>query len=195
MTKVKSHISVSVDGFVAGPAAAQDNPVGTNGLRLHDWIFDNPNHENSSAIAAKRTTGAAIIGYNMYYEAIPHWDGTGPLGDDIPCFVLTEEGKVPQDAPKAFTFVTDGIESALTQAKAAAGDKDVWIGGGANTIRQYLKAGLLDELELHVVPILLGGGTSLFGELGEFIELNKVAVKDEPGVTHFTYSFKKAQKT
>lgn len=193
MAKVKSHISMSVDGFVAGPDASQDNPVGTNGLKLHDWIFDNPAAAGEAHPNAPHTsTGAAIIGYNMYYEAIPHWDGTGPLGDDIPCFVLTEEDKVPQDAPKAFTFVTDGIESALTQAKAAAGDKDVWIGGGANTIRQYLKAGLLDELKLHVVPILLGGGTSLFGELGEFMELNKVAVKDDPGVTHFTFRFKKA---
>lgn len=189
MTKVKSHISMSVDGFVAGPDASQDNPVGTNGLKLHNWIFDNPEGKNISSDALKRDTGAAIIGYNMYYEAIPHWDGTGPLGDDIPCFVLTEKDKVPRNAPKAFTFVTDGIESALTQAKAAAGDKDVWIGGGANTIQQYLKAGLLDELELHVVPILLGGGTSMFGELGEFMELHKVEVKDEPGVTHFTYRF------
>lgn len=192
MTKIKSHISVSVDGFVAGPNASQDNPVGTNGLRLHDWIFDNPNHENSGAVELKKDTGAVIIGFNMYYEAIPHWDNTGPLGDDIPCFVLTEESKMPQAAPAAFTFVTDGIESALEKAKAAAGDKDVWIGGGANTIQQYLKAGLLDELRLHVVPVLLGGGTSLFGELGKFMELDKTEVTDEPGVTHFTYRFEKA---
>lgn len=191
MTKVKSHISMSVDGYVAGPNASQDNPVGTNGLKLHDWMVDNPNEENWGADKLKRDTGAVIIGYNMYYEAIPHWDNTGPLGDDIPCFVLTEEGEVPQSAPKAFTFVTDGIESALEQAKAAAGDKDVWIGGGANTIQQYIKAGLLDELKLHVVPVLLGGGTSMFGELGEFMELEKVEVTDEPAVTHFTYHFKK----
>jgi dihydrofolate reductase len=191
MTKVKSHISISVDGFVAGPDASQDNPLGTNGLRLHDWIFDNPKQENSTLPAVLQSTGAAIIGYNMYYEAIPHWDNTGPLGDDIPCFVLTEADKVPQSAPAAFTFVTDGIESALEKAKAAAGDKDVWIGGGANAIQQYLKAGLLDELQLHVVPVLLGGGTSMFGEIGEFMELNKVEVKDEPGVTHFTYRFTK----
>jgi len=183
---------MSVDGFVSGPDPSQDNPVGTNGLRLHDWIFDNPNHENSSAILLKKNTSAAIIGYKMYYEAIPHWEGTGPLGDDIPCFVLTQEDKVPQNAPAAFTFVTDGIESALEKAKAVAGEKDVWIGGGANTIQQFLKAGLLDELQLHVVPILLGGGTSMFGELGEFIELEKAEVKDEPNVTHFTFRFKKS---
>ena len=182
---------MSIDGFVAGPNASQTNPVGTNGLKLHDWMVDNPNEENWGADKLKQDTGAAIIGYNMYYEAIPHWDNTGPLGDDIPCFVLTEDGKVPESAPAAFTFVTDGIESALAQAKAAAGDKDVWIGGGASAIQQYLKAGLLDELRLHVVPIILGGGTSMFGEMGVFIELEKVAVEDESDVTHFTFKPKR----
>lgn len=184
---------MSVDGYVAGPNPNQDNPLGTNGLKLHDWIFDNPGKAGRAyPETLKKDTGAAIIGYNMYYEAIPHWGGTGPLGDDIPCFVLAEEDKVPENAPKAFTFVTDGIESALERAKAVAGDKSVWVGGGANTIQQYLKAGLLDELQLHIVPILLGGGVSMFGELGDFIELDKVEVKDEPDVTHFTYRFKKA---
>ncbi|HYF96486.1 MAG TPA: dihydrofolate reductase family protein [Patescibacteria group bacterium] len=188
MSKVRSHMSMSLDGFVAGPDPSQDNPLGTNGDKLHDWIFDNP---DKAGLAHPKTlrkyTGAAIIGYNMYYEAIPHWNNTGPLGDDIPCFVLTEEDKVPKDAPKAFTFVTGGIKSALEQAKEAAGDKDVWIGGGANVTQQYIKAGLLDELQLHIVPVLLGGGISMFGELGKFMELDKVAVNDEPGVTHFTF--------
>jgi dihydrofolate reductase len=187
MTKVKSRMSMSVDGYVAGPNASQDNPLGTNGLKLHNWMFNNPNQENILISDIKETTGAAIIGYNMYYEAIPHWDGTGPLGDDIPCFVLTEEKNVPKSAPNAFIFVTDGIESALEKAKKAAGTKDVWVGGGANTIQQYMKAGLLDELKLDIVPFLLGGGTSMFGEFGEFMELDKIDVNDESGVTHFTY--------
>lgn len=192
MSKTTAQMSMSVDGFIAGPDPSQDNPLGTNGERLHDWIFDNPKQENSLAIAVTKTTGAAIIGYNMYYEAIPYWEGTGPLGDDIPAFVLCAPDKVPQDAPKVFTFVTDGIESALAKAQAAAKGKDVWIGGGANAIQQYIKAGLLDELHLHVVPLLLGGGTPMFGELGKFMKLDKVEVTDEPGVTHFTYRFKKA---
>lgn len=192
MTRVRVRISMSVDGFIAGPDASQENPLGTNGLKLHDWIFDNPKQENSVAPEYIATSGAAIIGYNMYYEAIPHWDGTGPLGDDIPCFVLTEEDKVPAEAPAAFRFVTTGVEDALAQAKEAAGDKDIWVGGGANAIQQFIKAGLLDELRLDVVPVLLGSGTSLFGELGEFMELEKGEVTDEPGVTHFTYTFKKA---
>jgi dihydrofolate reductase len=191
MAKVKSHMSMSVDGYVAGPDPSQANPLGTNGLKLHDWVFSNPNKGNTVAAALKKDTGAAIIGYHVYHEAIPHWGGTGPLGDNIPTFVLTKPENVPRDAPTVFTFVTDGIESALKQAKAAAGGKDVWIGGGANTIQQYIKADLLDELQLHVVPLLLGGGTSMFGELGAFMKVEKVEVTDEPGVTHFTYRFKK----
>lgn len=191
MSKVKARMSVSIDGFVAGPNASQDNPLGTNGLRLHDWIFDNPNQENILLPEFKETTGAAIIGYNMYYEAIPHWGGTGPFGDDIPCFVLTQQDKVPESAPAVFTFVTDGIESALEKARAVAGSKDVWVGGGANAIQQYIKAGLLDELRLDIVPVLLGGGTSMFGELGAFVEVEKAEVTDEPAVIHCTYRFKK----
>ena len=194
MTKVKSHMSMSLDGYIAGPHPSQDNPLGTNGLMLHDWMFESPQIEQETVGVLKGTTGAAIIGYNMYYEAIPHWGGTGPFGDNIPTFVLTKPEDVPQNAPKVFTFVTDGIESALQQAKAVAGDKDIWVGGGANTIQQCLKAGLLDELHLHVVPILLGGGTSMFGELGEFIKLEKTKVKDEPGVTHFIFKTNKDRK-
>lgn len=191
MTKITAQMSMSLDGFIAGPDPSQDNPLGTNGEKLHDWIFNNPDQENTLSISLKKNTGAAIIGYNMYFEAIPYWEGTGPLGDDIPTFVLTTQENIPQDAPKAFIFVTDGIESALGQARTVAGSKDIWIGGGANTVQQYIKAGLLDELHIHIVPLLLGGGTSMFGELGEFIELDKVEVKDEPSVTHLTYRFKR----
>lgn len=190
MSKVMATMSMSLDGFITGPNPSQANPLGTNGERLHDWIFDNPNQENLQAVDLKKHTGAAIIGYNMYYEAIPHWGGTGALGDDIPNFVLAEADKVPQDAPKAFRFVTDGIESALKQARAVAGDKDIWIGGGAHTIQQFLKAGLLDELQLNVVPILLGGGTPMFGETGEFMEFEQADVEAGKGVAHLTYRLK-----
>jgi len=155
-------------------------------------MFDNPNQENILLQGLQESTGAAIIGYNMYYEAIPHWGGTGPLGDDIPCFVLTAEDKVPENAPATFTFVTDGIESALQKARSVAGDKDIWVGGGAHAIQQYIQAQLPDELKLDVVPILLGGGTPLFGELGRYIAVDKLEVQDEPNVTHFTYHFKTA---
>lgn len=123
----------------------------------------------------------------MYDESLPWWDGSGPLGDDKPCFVLTKKGTEPKEAGKMFTFVAGGIEKALEQARAAAGDEDILINGGADTIQQYLKAGLVDELHLHIVPMLLGGGTSLFGSLGEYLELEKVNVKDDKDVTHLMY--------
>ena len=126
----------------------------------------------------------------MYDESLPWWDGTGPQGDAVPCFVLTKKGTEPKDAAKVFTFVTEGIKDAFEQAKAAAGDKDVLVNGGANTIQQYVKAGMVDELRISLVPILLGGGTSLFGSLGEYIELEQVESRDEKVVTHLTYRLK-----
>jgi dihydrofolate reductase len=191
MSKVTAQMSMSLDGFIAGPDPSQGNPLGTNGEKLHGWMFDNPDEGKALSSVLKRNSGAAIIGYNMYYEAIPHWGGTGALGDDIPSCVLTEEGKVPQGAPDVFTFVTDGIGSALEQARSVAGDKDVWIGGGANTVQQYLEAGLLDELQIHLVPVLLGGGTRLFGELGKSMELEQADVQQGKGVIHITYRLKK----
>lgn len=189
MGNVVVHMSMSLDGFIAGPNPAADNPLGTNGMNLHEWVFQNPGSEYSHSFteSLKRDTGAVIMGRTMYDESQPYWNGTGPLGDDVPCFVLTEEGTRPEDAGDVFTFVTDGIESALDQAKAVAKDKDVFINGGANTIQQYIKAGMVDELNIHLIPILLGGGTSLFGSLGEYIKLKKADVIDENGATHLTY--------
>ena len=188
MGKLITQMSISLDGFIAGPHPAPDNPLGDNGLRLHEW-YDLPgNHDFGKDIEGN--TGAIIMGSTMYYESLPWWHGTGPLGDDVPCLVLTEKGREPKDAAKVFTFVSDGIVEALRRAKTLAGDKDVLINGGANTIQQYVKAKLIDEMYIHVVPILLGGGTSLFGALGEYIELEKLRVADEKEVTHMVYRFK-----
>jgi dihydrofolate reductase len=131
-----------------------------------------------------------MIGRRMYDESQPWWHGSGPLGD-IPCFVLTKKGSEPQEAAEMFAFVTEGIEKALELAKAAAGGKELLINGGANTIQRYLKAGLVDVINIHLVPILLGSGTSLFGQLGKRIELEKVSVTDEPDATHLAYRVKK----
>jgi dihydrofolate reductase len=189
MSKLVVDISMSLDGFIAGPNAAPENPLGDGGNRLHAWYFENP--EDSEIVKALKTNnGAVIIGRRMYDESLPWWEGSGPSGD-TPCFVLTKKGSEPQDAAKMFTFVTDGIEKALELAKAAAGGKDIHISGGAHTQQQYLKAGLVDEINIHLVPILLGSGTSLFSQLGRFIELEKVSVKDEPNATHLTYKVKK----
>ncbi len=192
MSKITVYMSMSLDGFIAGPNPGPDNPLGDGGLRLHDWYFKNPGEVPEAQKSVKSDTGAIILGRTMYDESLPWWGGSGPLGD-IPCFVLTKKGSEPQDAAKMFTFVTDGIKKAFELAKAAAGSKDVLIHGGANTIQQYLKVGLVDELHIHLVPLLLGGGTSLFGSLGQDIELEKVNVKDEQDVTHLTYRFRQTQ--
>lgn len=192
MNKLIAHMSISLDGYIAGPHPTPDNPLGDHGLKLHDWIFKNPNKEHETMESLERDTGAIIMGRIMYDESLPWWHGSGPLGDGVPCFVLTEKGSEPEAAANVFTFVTDGIERALELANTAAGAKNIFINGGANTIQQYIKAGLLDELTLHIVPILLGGGTSLFGSLGAYLELEKIAVQDEEHVTHITYRFKRA---
>lgn len=188
MTQLITQMSMSLDGFIAGPNPAPDNPLGDNGLELHEWYESPGSHDFGKDVEGN--TGAIIMGSTMYYESLPWWHGTGPLGDSVPCFVLTEEGHEPKDADSVFTFVTGGIEEALERAKAVAGAKDVLINGGANTIQQYLKAGLIDEMYIHIIPILLGGGTSLFGALGEYIELEKLRVTDEKEVTHMVYRFK-----
>lgn len=190
MSKLVVDISMSLDGLIAGPNAAPENPLGDGGLRLHDWYFKNPDDNHEFARALKSNTGAIILGRRMYDESLPWWHGSGPLGD-IPCFVLTKKGSEPQEAAEMFTFVTEGIEKALELAKAAAGAKEVLINGGANTTQRYLKAGLVDVINIHLVPMLLGSGTSLFGELRKSIELEKVSVKDEPDATHLTYRVKK----
>jgi len=188
MTKLLVQMSMSLDGYIAGPNPAPQNPLGDHGLHLHEWYESPGDHDFGKDIEGN--TGAVIMGSVMYYESLPWWNGTGPLGDGVPCFVLAEKDRQPEEAAKVFTFVSDGIEEALRLAKEAAGDKDVLINGGANTIQQYIKAGLVDEMYIHIIPILLGGGTSLFGALGEYVELEKVSVSDESEVTHLTYRFK-----
>lgn len=187
MSKLIMQMSMSLDGFIAGPNPAPDNPLGDNGLRLHEWYDEPGRHDFGKNVEGN--TGAIIMGSVMYYESLPWWNGSGPLGDNVPCFVLIKEGEKPNDAAKVFTFITGGIEEALDAAKKAAGSKDILINGGANTIQQYIKAGLVDEMYIHVIPTLLGGGTSLFGSLGEYIELEKVNVVDEKEVTHLAYRF------
>jgi dihydrofolate reductase len=145
MSKLVVDISMSLDGFIAGPNAAPENPLGDGGLRLHDWYFKNPDDNHEFARALKSNTGAIIMGRRMYDET----------------------------------------------SQAAAGAKEVLINGGANTTQRYLKAGLVDVINIHLVPMLLGSGTSLFGELRKSIELEKVSVKDEPDATHLTYRVKK----
>jgi dihydrofolate reductase len=208
MSKVRVHITMSLDGYVAGPNQSHENPLGEDGEKLHDWVtrlktwrelhgMEGGEENLSSAIVEeeRRNVGAEIMGRGMFGppEGGP-WDESwqGWWGEDPPyhkpVFVLTNHKRDPLKlSDTTFWFVTDGIESALAQAHAAAGDKDVFIGGGASIINQYLAAGLVDEIGLHVVPLLLGSGARLFEGVGPEIKLEQLKAIDAPGVTHLRY--------
>jgi dihydrofolate reductase len=209
MSKVRAHISVSIDGYVAGPNQTMEQPLGANGERLHDWVVElkqwreqagmEGGVENvSSPVVADEyaNVGAEIMGRGKFGPPQRGaWDGDrwqGWWGDQPPfhkpVFVLTHHPREPLTlADTTFTFVTDGIEDALGRAREASGDKDVFIGGGANVINEYLAAGLLDELELHLVPIVLGGGARLFEGVAQGVRLEPMRMVEAPGVTHLKY--------
>ena len=196
MGKVVVDLSMSLDGFTTGPNDSIEQGLGEGGERLHDWIFAG-NAEGSprtSAIGANRgviddlfqSTGAMVMGRRWFDF------GERPWGDDppfhMPVFVLTHRARETlYKGETTFTFVTDGIENALRQAQEAAGEKNVAV-GGANTAQQFLKAGLLDEIYIHLVPILLGSGRRLFDRLDmNQIELEKIMVIESPDVTHLRF--------
>jgi dihydrofolate reductase len=204
-------ISMSLDGFVAGPNATLEEPLGEGGERLHDWVlrlaswrkqhgleFGETGPDDELVQATRERVGAEIMGRRMFsggedaWEDDPNadaWWGDNPPFH-VPVYVLTHHPRESEvkEGETTFHFVTDGIESALEQARAAAGDRDVALGGGASVAQQYLSAGLLDELHIHVAPILLGGGVSLFGELGtDAPKLNLTRVVESPLVAHLSY--------
>lgn len=209
MSKVRVHISVSLDGYVAGPNQSMEYPLGEGGEELHNWVvplkawreasgMEGGEVNASSPVVREEhaNVGAEIMGRGKFGPA-----SRGPWGDDPwqgwwgddppfhkPVFVLTHHAREPLTlSDTTFTFVTDGIESALAQARAAAGERDVFIGGGAEVINQYLAAGLVDELELHIAPILLGGGARLFAGVGPDLTLEELRVVEAPGVAHLKY--------
>jgi dihydrofolate reductase len=207
MGKVTSQLSISVDGYVAGPRQSMDNPIGEGGMRLHEWAFATAawraqqgmtggEHSADSEVIEDlfRDNGAYVMGRNMFGGGSGPWDESwrGWWGEEppyrAPVFVLTHHPRAPLEmrGGTVFTFVTDGIESALRQAKAAAGDRDVAIAGGAQTVNQYLAAGLLDELHLHIAPVVLGAGARLFDNVGD-PRLEPMAVVASPTVTHISY--------
>jgi dihydrofolate reductase len=210
VAKFRFQISVSVDGFIAGPNPSEDDPLGEGGEQLHEWALklaawrkphgrEGGEVNASSAVMeeALSNVGATVMGRKMFggnpgpWGEDP-WDGW--WGDDppfhTPVFVLTHHDREPleKQGGTTFTFITDGIESALAQAKEVAGGKDVSLGGGADVAQQYLAAGLIDELDLNVVPVLLGGGTRLFDNLaGTDVALEQVRAIEAPGVAHIKY--------
>jgi dihydrofolate reductase len=211
MTKVFADISISLDGFVAGPNPSLEQPLGEGGEELHQWAFrlrsfrerhgmEGGERDADDELMAESlaTEGAVVMGRKMFSGGEGSWENDpraeGWWGDEppfhVPVFVLTHHPRepLPKQGGTSFTFVTDGIAAALEQARAAAGGKDVAIGGGASVIQQALKAGQLDELRLHVAPILLGGGTRLFERLGtEPLPLEPAGAASSPYVTHLTF--------
>jgi len=207
MGKVTCQISISLDGFAAGPNQSLENPIGEGGLRLHEWVVATASwrqqqgqsggeHSVDSEVAGGlfENVGAYIMGRKMFGGGDGAWDRSwkGWWGDDppyhVPVFVLTHHARdpLPMQGGTTFHFVTAGIRSALEQARAAAGAKDIMIAGGAHTIQQFIAAGMLDELYLHVVPIVLGAGERLLENVGD-PTLQPVKVIASPAVTHLKY--------
>ena len=194
MPKVKCDLTTTIDGYVAGPNQRLEEPFGDGpGERLHRWMFEQA-EANAAEVAGILGAGAYIMGRNMFSPGRGAWDETwtGWWGPEppyrAPVFVLTHHERAPvtMEGGTTFTFVTGGIAEALERARAAAGDLDVAIAGGAATVNQFLAAGLLDELRLHVVPIVLGAGARLFADVAG-VEFEQVASRGTELVTHLTY--------
>jgi dihydrofolate reductase len=212
MGRLTFEISMSLDGFVAGPNQTLEEPLGKGGEQLHQWIFGlkswreshgksggESNVDSELVEQSIRNAGAELMGRRMFSGGAGPWEDDPNAdawwGDDPPfghpVFVLTHHPREPErkQGGTTFTFVTEGIEAALEQARAAAGDKDVKIAGGADVAQQYLNAGLLDEVQIHLVPELLGGGVRLFDNLdASRVKLETARVIESPaGVTHLLY--------
>jgi dihydrofolate reductase len=208
MAKVKCQMAVSLDGYAAGPHQSLDDPLGAGGEELHRWVFDleawrDPHgleggdaNPSTQVVKEAQDVGATVMGRKMFgggpgpWRDDPPW--TGWWGEDppfhTPVFVLTHHPRepLPMQGGTTFHFVTDGIASALEQARRAARDRDVLIGGGAEAVQQYLAAGLIEELQLHIVPIVLGDGERLLENVGD-LRLKQTRVIEAPGVVHLTY--------
>src|SRR3954468_3716391 len=216
MSKVRLEISMSLDGYVAGPEPSLEHPLGINGMDLHERVFGlksfrathggeggESNGDDDIVAESLAATGAVIMGRKMFSggegprgldpTAAGGGGGEAPFGTSV--FVLTHYSRETEHCAggTVFTFVNDGIESALEQARDAAGDKDVLVAGGADVARQYLRAGLLDELQIHLAPVLLGGGTRLFEgispETAGLVPERVVAAT--PSVTHLRYTVRR----
>jgi dihydrofolate reductase len=205
-------ISMSLDGFVAGPSQSVENPLGIGGMGLHQWVFplavwramqglDGGEANESSRVVEEglANIGATVMGRNMFgghpgpWNAAKPWNGWWGTNPPFhhPVFVLTHQAREPLQAEggTTFTFVTDGIESALAQARRAAGGRDVSLAGGAKAAQQYLVAGLVDEMEIHLVPTLLGRGEGLFDGVGDDLHgLELVRTVATPKVTHLKFA-------
>jgi dihydrofolate reductase len=207
MSRLRFRISMSLDGFVAGPSQSVENPLGIGGMRLHEWVFPltvwramqglQGGEVNVSTPVVEESLaniGATVMGRNMFgghpgpWNAKDLWNGWWGVNPPFhhPVFVLTHYAREPLklEGGTTFTFVTDGIHAALEQAQRAAGGRDVSLAGGAQAARQYLSAGLVDEMEINLVPTLLGSGERLFDGVGDLYGLELVRTVAAPRVTH-----------
>jgi dihydrofolate reductase len=188
MGKVVLSASMSLDGFSAGPCVGIEHPMGEGGERLHEWLFDESDDGKPDAERAREMsegTGAVVVGRRTFDVGVDPW---GDVPYPVPCFVLTHQPRAEMAMKSGtFTFVSDGIPSALRLAQDAAGERDVLLMGGS-VGQQFLDAGLVDEIRIQLVPVLLGGGTRLFDHLGpDHIELERTASIDSPHVTHLRF--------
>jgi len=186
MGKVVLDMSISRDGFAAGPDVTIHQPMGKSGERLHKWLFAGKTEVDSQIISTIfETSGAVIVGGQTYNVAANEaWGGISPFL--MPAFVVTQT--IPEQKIDGFTYVTDGIESALSQAQKTAGEKNVWIMGGANLSQSLIKAGSLDEMHIHIVPVLMGNGIRLFENIGsKHIELVRTEMIGSHGATHLFF--------
>ncbi|MEU6665655.1 dihydrofolate reductase family protein [Streptomyces sp. NPDC046727] len=200
MSKVFASLGMSLDGFIAGPNAGPDNPLGDGGLRIHEWVENIESWRERQSMAGGQSNaddeivrenfnraGGYVMGCRMFDEGERGWPDPPPFR--APVFVLTSRPRAPwvRQGGTTFTFVTEGVESALARAREAAAGKDVQISGGAHTVRQYLDAGLVEELQIHLAPIVLGKGVRLFDDVSPDLALEPVRTIHSPAVTHLTY--------
>jgi dihydrofolate reductase len=189
MGKVLMEMTISLDGYVTGPDVRSEEPMGDGGERLHEWMFAGKSAADTERYQTDlfSTVGALIMGRRMADL------GIGPWGEEptyhAPCFIVTHRPAetIVKKGGTSYIFVTEGIEAAMAQAKVAAGDQDVMVNGGADIDRQYLNAGLIDEIRLHLAPIVLGSGTPLFAGVRPDLRLVPSQATHSPLATHLTY--------
>jgi dihydrofolate reductase len=187
MARVICDMSTSLDGYVTGPNDSRENPFGDGAEGLHDWIFGAATDQDRAILQeVLDSVGAVVMGRRSFdkNEGDGGWGDGGPVGD-APCFVVTHH-EPTRSHPPIFTFVTDGVVSAIEQAKRAAGEKVVGL-HGASVMQQALPLGLVDEIRVHVMPVLLGGGTPLFATLDAAIGLERTQVLATPATTHLAF--------
>lgn len=193
MGKVVFDISMSLDGFVTSSNQSRDEPLGAGGEQLHEWAFGADERGREVIESSVISLGAVIAGRKTYDDSVRWWGADGPTGPARrPVFVVTHQAPAESPDGGVYSFATDGIEKALVQAKDAAGDKDVAVMGGARIGQQYLAAGLVDEISIHLVPVLFGSGTSLFEHLDiGHVQLEPTEVIDTPVATHLRFRVRK----